>query len=198
MLFRSGKVSQRGDRQKIEPKIARPQGKPPKFVTGSRYLSDCRSPIFRQTTTLPQPVRREFRWMWCGALGRESHGSVTSSCQWPVVSCQRVSVRRWRRRRFLSDPIAKEGDKGGHPRGGFGYGRSRSHPTVKRKAAQISFIRAELSCATHLPNRSRDTVTALWRFTAHAAFMPLSSFRTTSDGTPRTVDVMGATVTVDR
>jgi hypothetical protein len=41
-------------------------------------------------------------------------------------------------------------------------------------------------------------VTALCRFTAQGAFMPSSSFKTTSDGTPRIADVMGATVTVDK
>src|SRR5258707_14906768 len=46
--------------------------------------------------------------------------------------------------------------------------------------------------------RCCDTVTALCRFTAHGDFMPSSSFRTTSDGTPRIVEVTGATVTVDR
>ena len=38
----------------------------------------------------------------------------------------------------------------------------------------------------------------LCRFTAHAAFMPSSSPSTTSEGTPRIVDVMGATLTVDK
>src|SRR6266849_5039128 len=46
--------------------------------------------------------------------------------------------------------------------------------------------------------RCCDTVTALCRFTAHVDFMPSSSFRTTSDGTPRMVEVTGATVTVDK
>jgi hypothetical protein len=46
--------------------------------------------------------------------------------------------------------------------------------------------------------RFRETVTALWRFTAYGDFMPSSSRKTTSDGTPRIVDVIGATVTVDR
>jgi hypothetical protein len=36
-------------------------------------------------------------------------------------------------------------------------------------------------------------VTALCRFTAQGDFMPSSSFRTTSDGTPRMVEVAGAT-----
>jgi hypothetical protein len=34
--------------------------------------------------------------------------------------------------------------------------------------------------------------------TAQRPFMPSSSSSTTSDGTPRTVDVIGATVTVDK
>ena len=46
--------------------------------------------------------------------------------------------------------------------------------------------------------RSCDTVTALCKFTAHGNFMPSSSFRTTSDGTPRIVATTGATVTVDK
>jgi len=73
-----------------------------------------------------------------------------------------------------------------------------SQPREKRRAAHTSFIRAELSWATRFPRRCCDTVTALCRFTAHGDFMPSSSFRTTSDGTPRIVEVTGATVTVDR
>jgi hypothetical protein len=41
-------------------------------------------------------------------------------------------------------------------------------------------------------------VTALCRFTAHGDFMPSSSFSATLEGTPRMVEVIGATVTVDR
>jgi hypothetical protein len=41
-------------------------------------------------------------------------------------------------------------------------------------------------------------VTALCKFTAQPAFMPSSSFKATSEGTPRIVEVIGATVTVDR
>src|SRR5208337_1351964 len=73
-----------------------------------------------------------------------------------------------------------------------------SHPKEKRRAAHTSFMRAELSWATRFPRRCCDTVTALCRFTAHGDFMPSSSLRTTSDGTPRIVEVTGATVTVDK
>ena len=73
-----------------------------------------------------------------------------------------------------------------------------SQPREKCKAAQISFIRAELSCVTRLPNRCCETVTAWCRFTAQADFIPSSSVSTTSDGAPRRVDVIGATVTVER
>jgi hypothetical protein len=41
-------------------------------------------------------------------------------------------------------------------------------------------------------------VIVLWRFTAHAVFMPSSAPKTTSEGTPRIVEVMGATLTVDK
>jgi hypothetical protein len=39
---------------------------------------------------------------------------------------------------------------------------------------------------------------ALCRFTAQGAFIPSSSLSMTSEGTPRIVDVIGATVTVDK
>ena len=71
-----------------------------------------------------------------------------------------------------------------------------SQPTEKRSAAQISRIRRELNWASHLPSRCCDTVTALCRFTAHGAVMPTSSLRTTSDATPRIVEMIGATITV--
>jgi hypothetical protein len=61
-----------------------------------------------------------------------------------------------------------------------------------------SVIRAELSWATRFPRRCCDTVTALFRFTVHGDLMPSSSFRAASDGTPRIVEVTGATVTVDK
>lgn len=54
---------------------------------------------------------------------------------------------------------------------------------------QISLRRDELSCATR---------TALCRFTAQTAFTPSSSSRTTSEDTPRGVEVMGATVAVEQ
>jgi hypothetical protein len=41
-------------------------------------------------------------------------------------------------------------------------------------------------------------VITLWRFTAHGAFIPSSPSRRTSDGTPRTVEVIGAIVTAER
>jgi hypothetical protein len=41
-------------------------------------------------------------------------------------------------------------------------------------------------------------VTALCRFTAQGDFIPSSSVKTTSEGTPRIVEVTGATVTVDK
>jgi len=73
-----------------------------------------------------------------------------------------------------------------------------SQPRENRSAAHTSFIRAGLNWATRFPRRCCETVTALCRFTAHADFIPSSSFNTTSDGTPRIVEVTGATVTVDK
>lgn len=68
----------------------------------------------------------------------------------------------------------------------------------KRSAMQTSRSRASLNRATRFPKRSWETVTILCRFTAHGFFMPSVSSRTTSDGTPRIVEVIGATVMVDR
>lgn len=73
-----------------------------------------------------------------------------------------------------------------------------SQPTAKRSAAQTSVMRALRNWATRLPRRSCETVTRLCRFTAHGPFIPSLSSSVTSDGTPRIVDVIGATVTVDR
>lgn len=89
--------------------------------------------------------------------------------------------------------FGKSGDRGNAPSHWFA-----SQPREKRRAAHTSFIRAGLSWATRFPKRCCDTVTALWRFTAQVDFMPSSSFRTTSDGTPRMVEVTGATVTDDK
>ena len=73
-----------------------------------------------------------------------------------------------------------------------------SHPTANRNAAQTSFIRAPLNCATRFPKRACETVTVLCRFTAHGDFIPSSTAKATSEGTPRMVVVIGATVTVAR
>lgn len=65
-------------------------------------------------------------------------------------------------------------------------------------AAQISDKRSELSIAKRRPKSDFDTVSTLCRFTAHGCFIPSSSVRTTSDGTPRMAEVIGATVTDDK
>ena len=48
------------------------------------------------------------------------------------------------------------------------------------------------------PKRSCATVTALCRLMAQSPFIPSSISRITSEGTPRIVEEIGATVTVDR
>ena len=67
-------------------------------------------------------------------------------------------------------------------------GRQKSHSSVRATRAGLHVS----------PLRSCDTVTALCRFSAHGGFMASSSFRTTSEGTPRMAEVTGAGVTVDR
>jgi len=73
-----------------------------------------------------------------------------------------------------------------------------SHPRAKAIARHTSCIRLSLRCATRRPTCPWATVTRLWRFTAHSCFIPSSVPSGTSDGTPRTVEVIGATVTGDR
>lgn len=51
---------------------------------------------------------------------------------------------------------------------------------------------------TLFPIRSNGIVAMLCRLTAHGPFMPSSRSNTTSETTPRIVDVMGATVTVPK
>ena len=55
-----------------------------------------------------------------------------------------------------------------------------------------------LRLAMRRPKRSCEIVTALCRLTAQRPFIPSSTSRITSEGTPRIVDEIGATVTVDR
>ena len=73
-----------------------------------------------------------------------------------------------------------------------------AQPRAKPSAPQISLKRSELSIATRRPRWALETVTTLWRLMAHVAFIPSFSVRRTSDGTPRMVEVMGATVTADK
>jgi hypothetical protein len=63
---------------------------------------------------------------------------------------------------------------------------------------QILPIRTLLNLATRFPKRCCETVTALCGFTAHVVFITSASSSTTSDGVPRIVDVIDATVTVDK
>ena len=71
-------------------------------------------------------------------------------------------------------------------------------PRAKASAPQISLSRSELNTATRCPRCALDTVTTLWRLTARVPFIPSASVSRTSDGTPRMVEVMGATVTADK
>ena len=64
-----------------------------------------------------------------------------------------------------------------------------SQPREKCRAVQISRMRKSLNRATRFPSRCCETVTALCRFTAHGPFIPSSSSSTTSDGTPRIVEL---------
>src|SRR5438874_12475771 len=77
-----------------------------------------------------------------------------------------------------------------------------SQPREKRNATQIGadFLHPRGTQLSHAPPQPllRDRNRALCRLTAQGAFMPSSSFKTTSDGTPRIVEVIGATVTVDK
>src|ERR1017187_6002656 len=75
---------------------------------------------------------------------------------------------------------------------------SQPHPSEKPRAAQTSCIRSALKPATRRPSRAWATVTALCKLTAQRPFIPSAISRITSEGTPRMVDVIGATVTVAR
>lgn len=59
-------------------------------------------------------------------------------------------------------------------------------------------MREEVSCATRFPSHVWDTVIRLCKLMAQACFMPSSNPSKTSEGTPRIVEVMGATVTLVR
>lgn len=72
------------------------------------------------------------------------------------------------------------------------------HPSAKRRASHTSSMRAPLKLPTRCPSRACLTVSALCRLTAHRMFIPSPMSRITSEGTPRTVEVMGAMVTVAR
>jgi len=73
-----------------------------------------------------------------------------------------------------------------------------SQPRAKAMARHTSRSLLSLSCAIRRPRCAWATVTKLWRFTAQGCFIPSSVPSGTSDGTPRTVDAIGATVTRDK
>jgi hypothetical protein len=76
--------------------------------------------------------------------------------------------------------------------------RLQSHPNENRSAAQTCSMRRLFKLVTRLPRRSCEIVTAFCKFTAHRLFIPSSTSSTNSEGTSRTVEVIGATVAVDR
>ena len=59
-------------------------------------------------------------------------------------------------------------------------------------------MRVLVKLASCLPRRLCEMVTALCKFTAQAPFIPSATSNTTSEGTSRIVEVIGATVTVER
>ena len=81
---------------------------------------------------------------------------------------------------------------------GHAEARHDVQPRAKPRAPQSCFIRSGVSDATRRPKLDFDTVTTLCRFMAHGPFIPSASFKATSDGIPRMVEVMGATVTVNK
>src|SRR5215471_1717357 len=153
-------------------------------VTTNRTRCSRTSIVFQGTPSLPPAL---------AALAPECKGCLGTPCK----ECHGTEHEFGRCGAFRSDlpqcgiPVQAKLERGfsHHPT---------SHPTANRKAAHTSFIRPALNCATRFPNRSCDTVMALCRFTAQATFIPSSSCNATSDGTPRIVLVIGATVTVAR
>jgi hypothetical protein len=78
------------------------------------------------------------------------------------------------------------------------WSKTTSQPKEKRKAAQSSNIRWELSGGRALTQPALKHGDRLWRLTAQGTIMKSSTFRMTSDGTSRMTEVMSATVTVER
>jgi len=72
------------------------------------------------------------------------------------------------------------------------------HSSAKPSARHTSLIRWAPSCATRRPMSFFATVITLCRLTAHACFIPSSGPRTTSEGTSRMVEVIGAIVSRDK
>jgi hypothetical protein len=108
--------------------------------------------------------------------------------------------------------VSRRADVGGI-RGGEVGGDSRPlTPTLSRhrereKSASVSAVAAECEGEGRAdfphppslrPMPSRRTVTSLWRFATQGCFIPSSTPSGTSYGTPRIVDVIGATVTRER
>src|SRR5580692_2251555 len=99
---------------------------------------------------------------------------------------------------YAETPRSRKSRDPGHP-DFFGATQSlQAQPSANPKAAQTSANRCAPNFATRRPRCSLETVTTLCRLTAQTCFIPSSSVKTTSDGTPRTVEVMGATVTADK
>ncbi len=71
-------------------------------------------------------------------------------------------------------------------------------PTAKAKAVHTSLSLSGLRTAKRRPKCDFDTVTTLCKLTAQGLFIPSASVNRTSEGTPRMVEVTGATVTEHR
>ena len=73
-----------------------------------------------------------------------------------------------------------------------------TQPKANPRALQTSLRRSALRVAIQGPKLIFDTVMMLCKFTAHGYFNPSASLNWTSEGTPRILDVIGATVTFAR
>jgi len=70
--------------------------------------------------------------------------------------------------------------------------------TIRNWAEQIIEMTGAKAKLELLPKRDWDTVAVLCRLMMHGPFMPSVTSSVTCVGPPRTVDVIGATVTFDR
>ncbi len=188
-------------------------GQSPRSASAARVNDRTRTSLHRRTDSHQQTLqesRRSIAPVWPASLPLKPVSTPSAKLACPVpgaggVETEVPGIAGGPDHGLLHPPdqarrVADPGRR--RPTSGTSSSNARvfvpSQPSAKPIAAQTSSSRAAESWARRRLRPVVATVTRLWRLTAQGCFIPSSTSSTTSEGTPRMVEVIGATVTRDR